>query len=145
MAFRFPLATVLRLRQSVEKREELALQKVLLDIAGVRHQIEQLSAEIALARQAIDKSLQKLLPAHQLQSMLSAMNSVVDRKKATIESLARLERQRAAQMQAYRAAHRDRQMLSDMETRQRQEYDQARARAEQKRLDDIFAARIQRG
>ena len=33
MGFRFSLAPVLRLRESLEKREELALQKVELEVA----------------------------------------------------------------------------------------------------------------
>jgi len=145
MAFRFPLATVLRFRQSTEKREEIALEKVLLEIASVRHQIEQLSAEIAHAQEAMNQSLLKPLRAIDLQNMLIAVNAIVDHKKALVESLVPLERQRLERMQAYRIAHQGRQMLSDMEHRQHEEYDQVRARAEQKFIDDIFAARSQRG
>ena len=47
-------------------------------------------------------------------------------------------------MDVYQLAHRNRQMLTDMSTRQREAYDQERVRAEQKFLDDIFAARLQR-
>jgi hypothetical protein len=36
-------------------------------------------------------------------------------------------------------------MLTDMSTQQRAEYDQEQARAQQKRLDDVFAARLKRG
>lgn len=145
MAFRFPLATVLRFRQSAEKREELALQKVLMEIASVRHRIDQISIEIARAQTAINKSLETPLPASRLQSMLGSVDAIVERKKALVASLVPLERQRTAQMQAYRAAHQGRQMLSDLESREHEAYDQARARAEQKRIDDIFAARAQRG
>jgi flagellar biosynthesis chaperone FliJ len=72
------------------------------------------------------------------------VNAALERKKALVESLLPLERQRAAQTATYQAAHRDRQMLSDMAARQRDAYELERARSEQKALDDIFAARASR-
>jgi flagellar export protein FliJ len=144
MAFRFSLATVLRFRESVEKREELALQKILLEIARTKQRIAQRSAEIALAQEARNKALQHALPAFELQSLTGDVNAALERKKALVESLLPLERQRAAQTATYQAAHRDRQMLSDMAARQRDAYELERARSEQKALDDIFAARASR-
>ena len=42
MAFRFPLATVLLVREHAEEREERALKKIQLEISRVRREIEQL-------------------------------------------------------------------------------------------------------
>jgi flagellar export protein FliJ len=145
MAFRFSLATVLRFRNSVERREELALQKILMEIARARMQIEELTAQIGRAQESMNKALLRPITAFQLQSMLSEANVAVERKKALIASLAALERQREVQMQAYQAAHRDRQMLSDMAAKQRDAYELKHARAQQRFLDDVFAARAQRG
>jgi flagellar export protein FliJ len=144
MAFRFSLATVLRYRDSMEKRAELALKRVLMEIARTRLQIEQLTRQIARAQAAIEKTLQQPVSAIHLQCMVSEIDAFVDRKKGLIESLAALERQRQLQMQAYQAAHRDRKMLSEMANRQREAYEQDRARREQKFVDDIFAARARR-
>ncbi|MGB6688209.1 MAG: flagellar FliJ family protein [Terracidiphilus sp.] len=128
----------------MEKREELALQKIILEIARTRIEIERLTEEIAVAQEAINKALRKPISAYHLQGMLNAANVIVDRKKALIESLVPLERKREMQMKAYQTAHRDRQMLTNMATRQRDAYEHAQARAQQKFLDDIFAARAQR-
>jgi flagellar export protein FliJ len=145
MAFRFTLASVLGFRLSIEKREELALKQILFEIARTHHQIEHLSAEISRAQQALNESLKQTLPAFHLQTMLNDVNAIVDRKKALVESLVPLERKRVTQLEAYYAAHRGRRTLSDMKTRQREAYDIARAKAEQKLVDDLFAARAQRG
>jgi len=145
MAFRFSLAAVLGFRESIEKREELALQKIVFEIARTHHQIEQLSVDIAVAQQEINKALQQPLPAFHLQTMLSRVDGIVDRKKALVESLVALEQQRANQMNSYYAAHRERRTLTDMETRQRDAYDLERTKAEQKFVDDLFGARAQRG
>lgn len=145
MGFRFSLAAVLRFRESVEKREELALQKLLLEMSRMRREIERLGTDIVRAHQAQNQAMQTPLAAVHLQSMLKEIDAIADRKKALIASLAALDREREIQTKKYQAAHRDRQMLSDMQSKQLDVYEQERARAQQKFLDDIFAARAQRG
>lgn len=145
MAFRFSLAMVLRFRESVEKREELALQRVLHEIARVRHEIADLTADIERAHAARNSALIKTIAAAQLQGVLAAIETAKARRKILIASLEPLEKRRAEQTKAYQAAHRDRQMLTDMEARARNEYEQAYTKKQQKFLDDIFAARAQRG
>lgn len=145
MAFRFSLATVLRYRDSMEKREELALQKILVEIARTRLQVEQLTRQIARAQAAIEKTLEQPVSAAHLQIMVSEVEVLVAQRKTLSGSLAALDRQRALQMQAYQAAHRDRRMLSEMADRQRDAYEQGRLRREQKFVDDIFGARARRG
>jgi flagellar FliJ protein len=144
MAFRFSLATVLRFRESIEKREELMLQQILQEMAGIRRQIEHLAAEITTAQEMRNEAMLRPLPAFHLQAMVDDLNTAGDRKKALIESLAAIDHQRAAQTKKYQAAHRDRQMLTDMLTRQQDAYEQERARTQQKFLDDIFATRSRR-
>ncbi len=145
MGFHFSLDTVLRFRESLEQREELALQKIQLDIAGVRHAIEQTAAEIARAQKARENAMQEAMPAAHLQAMLSEAESAVERKKQLSATLRELEQKRAEQMKAYQSAHRKRRMLTDMEARQLEAFEQERSRTQQKQLDDLFGSRHQRG
>jgi|SRR5580698_2703870 flagellar export protein FliJ len=144
MAFRFTLATVLRFRESVEKREELALQRILLEMARVRREIERITAEIAAAHEARNRAMQNPLPASYIQGLLNDTETAAERRRNLVQALAALEKQHLLQTQKYQAAHRDRQMLSDMKAKKRDVYEQERARATQKVLDDIFAARSHR-
>jgi flagellar FliJ protein len=144
MAFRFPLATVLRFRQSIEKREELALQRVLVEIAQYIRKIEKLSARIAEAHQMREETLRQPTSAFQLQSMLSEIQIAAERRRLLIDSLASLEQKRIKQMAAYQAALQDRRTLSELEGRRREDYKVERERAQQKQVDDIFAARAHR-
>ena len=144
MAFRFSLAAVLRFRESVEKREELALQKILAEMARVRREIEQIDAAIAASHNACNEAMENPVPALHIQDMLSDIEAATERRNKLLESLLALDKQRALQTQKYQAANRDRQMLTDMRTKQRDIYEQVRARTDQKFLDDIFAARAQR-
>lgn len=144
MAFRFSLAAVLRYRESLERREELALQAILADMGRTSRQIERLTAELARAHQTLNQVTAEPVPASQVQSMFRETEAIATQKKALIDSLAELDRRRRAQTAVYQAANRNRQMLSDMASRQREEYDAEIARRHQKSLDEIFAARAHR-
>jgi flagellar export protein FliJ len=145
MGSEFPLASVLRFRQSVEQREELALQKTQLELARVRRAIEQADVEIARLQLGKEVALQNPTPAADLQAMLQAAEAAKERKKSLLATLHTVEQHRAEQMKAYHAAHQGRQMLSDMETRHLAAYELEQNRNQQKRLDDLFVSRRQRG
>jgi flagellar FliJ protein len=145
MAFRFPLAAVLRVRESIEQREERALQKLQLEVSRVARQIEELTTGIAQSHQALERALQTSIPASHVHSMLADVQSAMEKRQALFESLQTLERQRDEQSKVYQAAHRGREMLTGMQKQQREAYEVRQARAQQKNLDDIFIARRHRG
>jgi flagellar export protein FliJ len=144
MPFEFPLATVLRIRESREKREERALQKLQLDISRVSHQIEELSAEITRAHDVRDQAMRRPIAASQLHSLLGASEVFVEKRKALLHQLQMLEQEREQQTEVYRSAHRDREMLTEMLTEQQGLYEQEQVRIQQKSLDDVFMARRHR-
>ncbi len=145
MAFRFTLAQVLRVRESIERREELALQRAELDVARTLRRIEELTEQLAEMSRRRDENLKKPMQAHELQWMDAQINAALETRKAQIETLVALQHRRDEQRKVYQAAHNGRRMLTDLEEQHRNEYEQEQVRAQQKRLDDLFAARIQRG
>ncbi|HTA80034.1 MAG TPA: flagellar FliJ family protein [Terracidiphilus sp.] len=145
MAFRFTLAQVLRVRESIERREELALQRAELEVSRARRRIEELTDNLARAVKARDEAILQPIQAFELQCMNAEMSAIAAEREAVIATLQKLMQQRDAQRKVYQSAHTGRQMLTDMSTQQRAEYDQEQARAQQKRLDDVFAARLKRG
>jgi flagellar export protein FliJ len=144
MAFRFPLATVLRVRESIEQREERALQRIQRDMARVVRQIEELNAAIVKARDLQDHALLLAIPAGHLHTMLWEAQAAVEGKKALLISLQILDQEREKQMKVYQAAHRDLESLTNMLNEQRSVYQLEQARTQQKYLDDIFMARRHR-
>jgi flagellar export protein FliJ len=144
MAFRFPLATVLRVRESIEQREERALQKIQLEMARVAHQIEELNEAMAKAHAAREQALRKAMPGGELQSMLWQVQAAGETKKALLVTLQELEKLRLQQMKVYQAAHRDHETMINMFNEQRDVYEVDQARSQQKYLDDIFMARRHR-
>ena len=144
MAYRFPLAAVLRLRESIERREERSLQILQMEIVGVSRTLEELTAAIAGAREAQERAMRQPTPAGHLHSALSECQSAADRKSALFEHLDSLKKRHEEQMQVYRDAHRDREMLSDLYSRNKRAYAVEQTKAQQKQLDDLFVARHRR-
>ena len=144
MPFRFPLVSVLRVRESIEKREEVALQRVQLEVARVRRRIDELTAEIAASCQAREKALQQRMQANHLRTMQMEINAAVEAKQILSNTLLTLLHQRDAQMKLYRTAHSGRQMLTDLLAQKKSAYEHEQMRVQQNRLDDIVATRWQR-
>jgi flagellar export protein FliJ len=145
MAFRFPLATVLRVKESLEKREERELQRIQLEMARVAHQIEQLTEAMTKAYTARNQALQQALPAGHLHTMLWEAQAAAEARNALRISLQGLEEQRLKQMKVYLVAHREHETIINLFNKQRDAYEVEQTRAQQKYLDDIFIGRRQRG
>jgi flagellar export protein FliJ len=141
MPFRFSLATVLRVRESLESNEERALQKIQLAMAHVVHQIEMLTTQITKLHQAREQALQQPISASHLHLLLQQAHGAGEKKESLLQDLQVLEQKRDEQIVRYQAAHRDRETLTDLSDKQRDAYDQEQLRAQQRSLDDIFIAR----
>jgi len=144
MGFRFTLASVLRFRESIEEREELALKKVEFELARVRRRIDELTQELAKASDERDAVLQKSMEAFRLKNWQDEMNASSETKQILVETLATLKSQRDAQMRLYQAARVNRRTLTDLQKQQQGLWEQEQVRIEQKQLDDIFSSRLQR-
>lgn len=145
MAFRFSLATVLRVRESLERNEERALQKIQLAMARVVHQVDELTAQITKLHEAREKALREPVAASHLHMLLGDATAAGERKKVLLDDLRILEQQRDQQILRYQVAHRDRETLTDLSDNQKESYEQDQLRAQQRALDDIFMARRHQG
>ena len=145
MGFRFTLDSVLRFRQGIEKREELALQKVQFEAARVRRRIDELTEELTRAGNEREEALQNSMQAFKLMNLQEEINAVIETRQSLLETLAVLKSQSEAQMKVYQTARVNRRMLTDLQKQQREAWEQSQHRIEQKRMDDVFASRMQRG
>ena len=144
MAFKFSLASVLRVRESIERREELALQRIQFEIARIRRRIDELSDGITGMHSARNESMQQPVYSYEVQAILCEVNAAMDLRQALHDSLGSLELERETRMKAYQAAYTNRQMLTDMLVQKQNEYDQEQVRTQQKSIDEMFASRSQR-
>lgn len=144
MAYRFPLESVLRLRESIEKREELLLQKAQYEVAKVQQRINDVNEELEEADRKRGEALLGSVEAFRLQAMQEDIRAAKETKQTLIATIALRKDERDRRMKFYQAAHSGRRMLSDLRDQQRNVWEQEQARIEQRRLDDIYAARLQR-
>jgi len=144
MPFRFPLAAVLLVRENAEQREERALKKAQLAMAHASHELETLDAEIANLQAVREQALQQPIKAIRLHGYQQQAQEAAEEKKALVRRIQTLRQELAQQMKLYQAAHRDREALTDLLRRQREGYEQERAREQQKQIDDLFVARRNR-
>jgi len=139
--FRFPLASVLRLRKSIERRAEVSLKSAQLEVARVSRRIDEITDEMAKACQDREKTLQSSTTASYLQLIQVEISAAIEAKRILFETLETLKLQRDTQMKVYQTAHNGRQVLTDLQTQQNDLYEQEELRRQQKQVDDIFASR----
>ncbi|HEX4285468.1 MAG TPA: hypothetical protein VHZ28_10255 [Terracidiphilus sp.] len=145
MAFRFTLEQVLRVRESLERREEIMLQRAEADVARVLRRIHEITEQLAELARLREENLKQPLQAYELQGMDAEIYAAFEERKAQLEALQVVQQKRDEQRKLYQTAHNGRRMLTDLEEQQRIEHEQEQVRVQQKRLDDLFASRMQRG
>ena len=141
MGFRFPLATVLRVREIAEDREERRLAYILSQIGRARQSLRECQTQnsnLILVREA---QICKQLSAAQLQISYNQLRALEIMQKEIQSQLNNLESLRDQQMKIYEAAHRDREVISGMREKQLAVFQHEQARREQNSMDDTFASR----
>jgi flagellar FliJ protein len=144
MAFQFSLASVLRVREMIEEREEGTLHKIVFEISRMSDTIERIDGQ--LAQSYASRLVDALKPTIglELQASYGEVIELKQRRKELEVQIHRLEQVRATQLIVYVAARRNREMLSDMREKKRHAYQAKVNKREQKSLDDDFSARRSR-
>ncbi len=112
-----------------------------LEVARASRRIDELTDEMAKARQDREKTLRTSTTANRLQLMQAEIDAAIEAKQKLSETLQTLKLQRDAQMKAYQTAHNGSQVLTDLRAQYRDLYEQEELRRQQKQVDDLFAAR----
>jgi flagellar export protein FliJ len=141
MPFKFSLAPVLQLRKIIEKRAEVSLLSAQHEVARVRRRIDELTDEMANAYLEREMAMRNPISANLLQAKQIEISAAIEARQTLLETLQTLKLQRDTQMNAYKAAHRDRQALTELRAQKKNLYEQEETRRQQKQLDDIFASR----
>ena len=144
MAFRFSLATVLRVREIAEEREERLLTQILGQIAKTRQELHDLKAQVDMLLRRSEGELARSISAAQMHITYGQMRALELMQKDVAEQLGKLEALRDQQMKNYAAARRNREVLSELREGQEERFHYEQSRQEQALMDDNFAARWNR-
>jgi flagellar export protein FliJ len=141
MAFRFGLESILRLRQSLEHREELLLQKANLRVMQVRGQIEACLHQLEDRVTARQQQMQTGAFASFLHFDLCIDAAIHRRRHSLSEELQKLEVLRDQQREKYQKARRDRETLESIRSRELETHRTTMKRRDQRSLDDLILLR----
>ena len=145
MAFQFHLAGVLRLRESIEHAEELALNIIIQQMVAAELELKQIEEKQDRLRKQRQNDLVRGLSAAELQEV-SEKETQLRRSADLLRSRLRtLEVERVAQLEAYRAARQQVEILTEIREQNYRSYHRAQLRQEQKQLDDLFLSRRRGG
>ena len=144
MGFRFSLATVLRVREIAEDKEERLLTQILGQIAKTRQELHDLKAQVDMLLRKSETQLASTISAAQLHITYGQMRALEIMQKDLVEQLAKLETLRDQQMKVYATARRNREVLSELREGQLERFRYELTRQEQALMDDNFAARWNR-
>lgn len=135
MAFRFALAPLLRLRQSIERQHALRLREASLAVARAQDSLAQLDRFLADSAQADSTSLSAGRHAAELQ-FASLYRENLEHLREELQSEIRdLECKRQKAATEYHRAFREREVLETVRARQRRDYQQDELRRQQQQLD----------
>jgi flagellar export protein FliJ len=141
MPFRFPLQTLLRFRQSVERQHELRVLEANQQAAAVRLQIENVEQRRSGLAEEERRELAAGVSAAQLHFHILVRSLLARQRELLEHELARCEevcRQRHAEFQR---AHQEHEVVSALRENQLRSHTQTESRREQRRLDDMFLLR----
>jgi flagellar export protein FliJ len=141
MAYRFSLATLLRLREIAEEREERTLGQILQQIVQAKQRIETLRKQRVHLLALREADLQRQMAAAELHVSYGQIHSLERMQQQAREQLIKLEDLRLKQMKIYEEAHRNKELLAGMREDQRDLYRIQQTRQEQNIMDDNFASR----
>jgi len=145
MAFHFPLAAVLRYRESIEQREYFLLEKI-------QQEISRLEVRMREAEEACSKAIENRATELAKGICAADVRSAYEHERALelqIEALHALWQELKAkwrqQLASYEIARRNRETLEKLRERQLNSYTREQAKREQAVMDDIFLSRRRRG
>jgi len=138
MAFRFPLASILRLRQSIERQRTLELQKANLQVARARERLAQLERYLSDAAQCDSRGLSAGCTAAELQFAAVLRENLVHFREELLADVGKFELLRQKALAAYHQAYRDREILETLRARQRRVYQQEQSRRQQQEQDSDY-------
>jgi flagellar export protein FliJ len=135
MAFRFALAPILRLRQSVERQRTLGLQEANLQVSRAQQRLAELDRFLSDSAEADSAALVAGRTAAELQFAFVLRENMQRFREELQSDVRQLELLRQKALGEYHRAYREREVLETLHARQRRVYQQEQLRRQQQELD----------
>lgn len=138
MPFRFTLAPVLRLRQSIQHQRTLQLQEANLQVSRAEETLAKLDRFLSDSAQSEANGLAAGVSAAELQ-FGSVLREKLQHFRLELQAdVRKCEVARQKALGEYHQAYRERELLATLRDRQLEEYQQEKAHREQQELDSAY-------
>jgi len=144
VSFRFSLQPVMRLRESLERRERMRLLLLGSQITQMRQRLQGLEQEKETVRQQLSTQLMRGIAGTDFCLATSEIAAFEQRKDVLARQIVALEEKRREQQNAYQEAQRQRKILDNLRDRYLQTYRLEQSRRQQQQVDDLFMLRRRR-
>ena len=144
MPFEFSLAAVLRYRESLEQREQLALERLQQATVVVEKSIRTVDEACSHAAKSRAHQMNQGMVAAEVQTSYEYQVSLERQREALRAQLQTLKVQWQRQLRNYESARRNRETLEKLRCQQLEAYNLERARRVQRAIDDAHLARLRR-
>jgi flagellar export protein FliJ len=141
MGFRFSLAVLLRVRQSLERQQEILLHEASQRVAAVQREVAAVENALKDLAARNEGELKSGMSAAELHFDLLRRSVLRARGKQLQQDMAAAEKTRAGRQEEFQQARRQREAVETLRHNQLQLYLQQEKRKEQNRLDDLFLLR----
>jgi flagellar export protein FliJ len=141
MAFHYRLESLLRLRRSLERQEELRLHALVAVVARLRSELQQLDEGRLAQRRSAQQSLATGGAGSTLQFEVACDEAYLVTRKSLREKLAEAEKKRTELLEIYIGARKQSEILDALRKRQEEAYTLEFLRREQQRADEAFLIR----
>ncbi len=138
MPFRFTLAPLLRLRQSIERQRALQLQEANLQVSRAQETLAQLERFLSDSSQSESAGLTAGCTAAELQFASVIRENLHHFRQELQSDIRKLELLRQQAASAYHGAYREREVIETLRARQRHDYHQEQLRRQQQELDATY-------
>jgi flagellar protein FliJ len=141
MAFQFSLEAILHLRRGQERTERLKLETIASEKARAKMLLANMTEQFFESQRRFQQQMGHEKFGAELQFEDARAERVAAARRALETRIAKLEQERLKQLEVYKKAHQNREILENLRARKFDVYRQELSRREQQQLDDLFLMR----
>jgi flagellar export protein FliJ len=141
MAFRFPLAAVLRVRESLERKEQLILEQCYNRLHELQAHLARLDEQKQSWRRRYEEQLIESTIGIHVHVLIEERQSAERQREELLRLLADAQEKLKQQMARYRAVRQQREIVSELRSQGLEKYRRLELLQEQKSRDDLFLLR----
>jgi len=143
MPFRFSLASVLNIREKLEQRELLLLERRYAELATAQGKLWEVAQNIVRNHEQQADELKRGTTGFQLQMAIEEAKALEDRRLQLQKKLQEAQKALREQLENYRKARQKRDVLEELRQQQLDRYQREQGKIEQRERDELFLLRLQ--